>query len=179
METKKIEITCEGNSLIDYHDLYDLQGDLKYLSETNKGKLKESILKFGFSFPACAWKDKTGKMWTIDGHQRLKILAVMESEGYEIPLIPCDFTQAKDKKEARIKLLHLNSRYGLITQAGFENFTFDLDLPDFQDLLEIPEIGFNLEQINIDDFFNSELNKTNNKEAKKIKCPKCGEIFEI
>jgi len=142
---KKIKIECQGQELVDISELTPLQGNLKELSEINYNKLKNSILKYGFSFPAFVWRYEN-KKYILDAHQRLFTLKKMINEGYELQdnKIPVVYIQAVDKREAKEKLLQLNSQYGKITDEGMyefineidselniEDLSKDLNLPDF------------------------------------------------
>jgi len=138
----EIRIECTGTENIDLDNLVELQGNLKDLSKENYTRLKDSIIKYGFSFPMFVWKNE-GKNYIIDAHQRKKTLQKLKEEGCEIPPLPTVFINAKDRIEAKEKLLQLNSNYGKITQDGlyefinepgseldFEELKMDIDLPD-------------------------------------------------
>jgi len=58
------------------------------------------------------WDDGTGTLWTIDGHQRMKVLAALAAEGWEIPPVPVDYIYAKDQAEAKRLILSASSQYG-------------------------------------------------------------------
>lgn len=103
----KIKITCTGTENIALDKFIELQGNLKELSTANYEKLKNSILKYGFSFPVFCWKQKD-KYYILDAHQRIKTLRKLISEGYSIDNLPTCYIEAKDKKEAGEKLLLLN-----------------------------------------------------------------------
>jgi len=57
----------------------------------------------------------------------------MEEEGYTVPDLPAVYIKAKDEAEAKEILLKISSRYGKITQAGYEEFVKGLDI-DFEEL---------------------------------------------
>lgn len=122
-----IKITCDGTDYVDYRSLMPFQGDLKTLSEENLDKLKQSIIKYGFTVPAFVWEDQ-GKKYILDAHQRQKALQSLFEDGYTIPDIPIIYIQAADRKEAAAKLLHISSQYGEFTQQGFADFVLDADL---------------------------------------------------
>ena len=102
----KIQITCTGSGVKPIEQLRDFQGGLKTLRPEQLGKLKRSILKYGFTFPVFTWQDKI-----LDGHQRLFATKELVKEGYEIDDIPVVEIEAENKKEAGEKLLALNSQY--------------------------------------------------------------------
>ena len=138
----EIRIECTGTENIDLDNLVELQGNLKELSKENYTRLKDSIIKYGFSFPMFVWKSE-GKNYIIDAHQRKKTLQKLKEEGCEIPPLPTVFINAKDRIEAKEKLLQLNSNYGKITQDGLYEFInepgFEL-LPEILNEVDLPEI---------------------------------------
>ena len=132
---KVIKIECTGTENIDLDNLTELQGNLKDLSKENYDRLKGSIIKYGFSFPLFVWKSE-GKNFIIDSHQRKKTLQKLKDEGYKIPPLPTVFINAKDRIEAKEKLLQLNSNYGKITQDGLYEFINEPDFEISQDMLQ-------------------------------------------
>ena len=128
----EIKITCDGTEYIDYRQLKPFQGNLKTITEENLQKLKNSIIKYGFTVPAFVWQSGDDK-YILDAHQRQKALNSLYSEGYDIPAIPVVYIQAQDETEAKEKLLHITSQYGEFTQQGFTDFVCDLDF-DFADI---------------------------------------------
>jgi len=133
MTEKKIKVTCDGTDYVDYKILVPLQGDLKIISDDNLQKLKNSIIKYGFTAPAFIWKSGK-KLYIVDSHSRVKALDSLFADGYEIPDIPIVYIKAKDKKEAKEKLLQITSTYGEFTQDGFADFILDagLDISDLE-----------------------------------------------
>lgn len=154
--------------VIDFHELIDLQGDLKITTPAKIKKLKSSIKKHGVFVPKFTWIDN-GTHYIEDGHQTIKALAELENEGYTVPPIPYAEVQAKDKKDAGEKLLMINSKFADINPetSFFNDFGIELD---FVDEIEIPELelGFEVEE------------EPNEKEINEEdltfehKCPKCG-----
>lgn len=139
---KEIAVTCKTQDFLSVDELDDLQGDLKTTTKEDIAKLKKSILKHGFSFPAFIWIHDN-KNYIIDAHQRKKALLELIDEGYTLEKVPVVYIEAKDEKEAREKLLQLNSQYSKINNAGFENFIdgFDINLNDFNlsiDAINVP-----------------------------------------
>lgn len=166
--TKELEVIVHNpNNLptIDYHKLSILQGSLKTLSETNKGKLCKSILEHGYFIPAFVWKSGED-MYILDATQRYHALKELEKQGYTIPDIPYIEIGAKDKKDAAQKLLQITSRYGEINQetSFFEDFDIDLD---YINDIEIPELDIKLEEL-------EEESKESDDKQLNNRCPKCG-----
>lgn len=140
----ELRIECQGATTVELDELNDLQGDLKDLTEINYVKLRNSMIEFGFSFPVFIWIDETGKKWILDAHQRVRTLKKMREEGITIPPLPADIINAESRVRAKEKLLLLNSRYGSITEEGFQAFTsevgFEIPSEDIADMLVLPEI---------------------------------------
>ena len=49
---KKIKISCQGADVLDMEKVEPFQGTLKELSKVDFDKLHNSLVKYGFSFPA-------------------------------------------------------------------------------------------------------------------------------
>jgi hypothetical protein len=170
MENQTIRVTCTGSTVLDLSELNDLQGDLKDLTTENYEKLKNSIFQYGISFPIFYWEDETGKKFFLDGHQRRRTLLKMQEEGFIIPPLPADLIQAKDKIEAKKKLLLLNSKYGSMTQEGFDEFTADIPMEEIGDLLVLDDVMFGTQE--------AETHEDKQiAQGKDHTCPKCGFIF--
>ena len=124
---KTISIKCETKDYLDWHNITEFQGGLKIRDEADIEKAKTSILKYGWSFPFFVWvSGKTN--YCLDGHARIKVLKALEDEGYLIPELPVVYIQAKNKTEAKQKLLRLNSNFGHFTKESVLEFAEDIDL---------------------------------------------------
>lgn len=150
---KELIISCTGAFNVELDEILELQGNLKDLSEDNYIKLAYSMIDYGFSFPFFLWIDQEGKKWIVDAHQRKRTLTRMRNVGimkdgellkFTIPSLPAVQIHAKDKVEAKKKLLLLNSRYGNVTQEGFYEYIneegLEIPMEDFSELLYIPEV---------------------------------------
>lgn len=139
-----IKITCKTADRLPMDKLTSFQGELKTIDDTAMDKLKQSIVKYGFSFPVFVWKNNI-----LDGHQRIEAVKRLMMDGYELKqeLLPVVYIDAENRKEAAEKLLLINSRYAQIDQGGFETFAFEygIEIPDMSKLIEIPEIDFDFE----------------------------------
>ncbi len=181
---KQIEIACKAAATLPLDKLSIIQGDLKSLSDINSLKLKNSILKYGFSAPIFIWESgiKVPKYNVLDGTQRLSVLKELQEDGYTIPHLPVVYIQAKNKKEAMQKLLHITSQYGKFEREGLDIFLLDINADDmFLETLRLTDDEMFLgkeEEFDMDAFF-EEDNTDNIKEAKTVTCPKCGEVFEL
>ena len=125
MET--IEIKCTTNETKNIAELTELQGNLKARNDIDFDKIKLSIIKYGFSFPFF-YTCLDGKNYILDGHGRFATLCKMQKDGYIIPDLPCVKVECKDLKEAKQKLLRLNSQYGKMTKESVLEFAEDIDL---------------------------------------------------
>jgi len=125
MET--IEIKCETKDKLNLAEMTEFQGGLKSRTDVDYDKIKLSIIKYGFSFPFFVWKNE-GKNYILDGHGRFSTLCKMQKDGYVIPDLPVVEVQAKDRKEAKQKLLRLNSQYGKMSKESVLEFAEDIDL---------------------------------------------------
>ena len=127
-QIKTIQIACETKDTLKLEDMTVMQGGLKIRDEADYEKIKKSILQYKFSFPFFLYKDKKGTNWLIDGTGRYSTLSQMQKEGFIIPDLPVVYVQCKDKKEAKQKLLRLNSQYGKMTKESVLEFAEDIDL---------------------------------------------------
>jgi len=124
---ESVVISCTGSESIDYSELIDLQGGLKIRSQNDIDRMKRSIIEYGFSFPFFVWATKT-KRYVLDGHGRIEALRELEDDGHTIPAVPIVYVEAKSKKEAKQKLLRLNSKYGEFSIEGIEDFIADIEV---------------------------------------------------
>jgi len=144
---KTINIQCEGSTTVSLDELRELQ-TYKDLTDAAYRKARKSILELGFSFPIFFWEDKDATKYIIDAHQRKRVLMKMRSEeGYFVPPLPAVRIFAKDKKEAKKKILAQESQYGDITPDGMYEFInesgFELDEVELEQFVDIDEYQFN------------------------------------
>lgn len=136
---KKVDIKCTGSALLALDKITDFQGNLKRRSETHWQQIATSIEKYGFSFQFFIWK--SGKTnYCLDGHGRLGALQRMAADGWQVPPLPVVYVQARDKAEAKQKLLRMNSQYGEFDTAGLQDFIADIEVDS--GALTIPELSF-------------------------------------
>lgn len=143
--TQTLQIACNGADTLPLKDLTVLQGELKSLSEENYEKLKKSMLTQGFSAPLFIWVEQDTKTkFLIDGTQRVRTLQKMEKEGVEIPPLPVAYIHAKDRNEAKRKLLAIVSQFGRVESQGLYEFIVDSDIEirELQENYHLPEIDF-------------------------------------
>lgn len=128
-----IEVHNPGGKLptLSIEELNPLQGDLKEFLEHRFYKLKASLMVFGFAFPFFVWIDpKDGTKYVVDGHGRRILLSAIpayDKKGNLITEFPYVEIYAKDKTDAKERLLAATSQYQSITQDGYEGFVYELD----------------------------------------------------
>lgn len=198
MSNKLIPIACTGTELINLKLLEPIQGKLKSRTRKHLYGLRTSIIRYGFSFPIFVWKDNE-KYFTLDGHGRDYVCRELINEGYKFlqkdgvinTSVPCVFIDAKDRIEAKEKLLALNSQYGEITEEGLISYIlepgFELNFSELKDSLMIP--NFNMEEIPLslldetitddDNKYNYVFSQEQIKEAIKENFPKFETLQDI
>lgn len=143
----QIRVDCNTGKSTQISKLNVLQGDLKELTAENYLKLKNQILKTGFAFAIHCWADKNGKLWIVDGTQRLITLRKMHEEGYKIPNIPIVQVKAANLKEAKRRVLQGASQYGEVTVDGLKRF---MDENKFS--IDEIKLSFDFPEINLEKF---------------------------
>ena len=145
----KIQSKITKQELVSWRNLKWLQSSkLKDLGTKGIEKLKNSLKENNFVQPFNVWQDSKGAIWILDGHHREKALKQLEAEGYEIPdLLPANFVQCNDRKDAAKMVLLYSSIYAKITNDGLGEFLddFDLDLANILDEIDLP--GLNLDDL--------------------------------
>lgn len=102
-------------------------------------KLKNAIIKSGFSFPVFLWQ---GHDYVIDGAGRKKAVKELKDEGYQFDGIPVVDIEAETLEEAKQKTLEVSSQFGVITEDNFLEFTKDINV-DFE-TIELADIDSNI-----------------------------------
>lgn len=114
---------------LDYREVLPLQGQLKALSKDSERKLLESLKDKGKFVPEFVWHNaQDGNWYTLDGHSRLKVYVKHDVKFNDSYVVPFLSIQASDTKDAKEKLLLINSDYGKITESGLLDFVKDLDI---------------------------------------------------
>lgn len=106
--------------------LLEFQGKLKKISKKNLDALKKRIVEDGFISPFFVWDD-SGDYRILDGHGRLFALCSLREEGYDLPMFPVVFVDAKDEAEARARLLSITSQYGEFDTETLGEWLAELD----------------------------------------------------
>ena len=150
-ETMKQEISSKitKQQLVPWRQLKWLQSSkLKDLGARGIEKLKNSLKENNFVQPFNVWQDSKGVVWILDGHHREKALKQLEAEGFQIPdLLPANFVDCADRKDAGKMVLVYSSIYAKITNDGLGEFLddFDLDLSNILDEIDLP--GLDLDNL--------------------------------
>lgn len=151
---------------INISDLLEYENNAKRHSPEQIEKIKLSIQEFGNNDPIAIWKDNT----IIEGHGRLQALKEL---GYKkVPVIRLDDLTDQQRKA-----------YTIIHNKLTMNSPFDIQLLN-QELSEISDIdmekyGLEITDIPTQDFYSDMFVDAPEKEKQKIRCPYCGEYFEI
>jgi DNA modification methylase len=145
--------------------------DLKKMSTLQFEKLKTSLKNNGFKTPFYVWQDED-KTWCLDGHMRIPVMKVLESEGETIPeKLPANFINCKDKKEAKKAVMIYNSHYSDILQENLNEWVKDLNLEELTAEIDIDGIEFD---------FQIEETKNDNEVPEDVKpVTKSGDLWEL
>jgi hypothetical protein len=143
IKSKKIEILCAGSREIPLENFKEFQGELKSLSVEDYEKLKNEIINTGMAFPIRVWTDENNVENIIGGHQTIRVLRQLKSEGYDIPLLPVSDIKAKNIYEAKRRVMQDASQYGQISRQGLYEFMIDsnLDMGDLASSFKLPDIN--------------------------------------
>jgi ParB-like chromosome segregation protein Spo0J len=103
---------------------------LKKQTKKQIKKLKESLLENGFSSPFLVW-EREGKIYCLDGHQRIPAIKSLEADGEKIPKkLPAVFVDCKDENEAKRAITIFNSHYANIDRDVFNDWMEDVGNED-------------------------------------------------
>jgi len=172
----KIKISCKSHALAPLKSFVPIQGNLKDLSTENFNKLKNQIVNHGFSAPFFVWND-AGTLKLLDGHQRLRVLKMLQEEGYEVPELPYAEIDAKSESEAAQKLLSFVSQYGKTTNEGLYEFINTFEIPSLDDF-SIPELSLErFQEGYLEMAEEKQKGEIIEKETSQIECPNCGVLY--
>ena len=171
-------------------ELEPLQGQLKVLDDTMYAKLRDSIAVQGFSFPFMVWRqpsqsDGTVRMRILDGHQRdVALRRMRDDEGWTVPKLPVVWIEADDERDAKSKILTINSRYGIMTTDSLAQFAIDadIDLAQLAAIVDLPEVDIAkaLDTVGDQDPTRVEFDAYGDGTASNVKfvrCPECEHEF--
>lgn len=178
LDMKTVRIACKGSGTARIENLNPFQGELKSLSKKNYQKLRKEIIDLGFSEPIAVWRHNR-KLNILNGHQRLRVLSEMKrKDGYKIPPIPIVEVEAKNKKEAKLKVLALTSQYGEMSDEGLYEFmnTSSLSMDDLKESFSFPEI--NLQRFEFS-YFDKKSEQDDVPEKPKTPMSKVGDLWKL
>lgn len=140
-EARTLNINCIAADSIDIEDLEPFQGAFKSLNGADYKRLRANLVAVGLTAAFTVWKWK-GKCYILDGHQRRSALLKMRLEGWKIGPVPVNFTNCRDERHARVKVLSLASTYGHVTEDSLQDFTklAGLELADLDGAFSFPDI---------------------------------------
>lgn len=134
-------------------------------------KVMSSIHEFGFQVPIVVDSDNV----ILSGHTRL--LAAKELGMETVPVIV-----ANDLDEARAKAFRLADNK-VSEFSGWDFAKLEEELAGLACLNEVDMKKFGFEEVgedgNLDDLFTDADGEQKEKKPKTIKCPHCGEVFEV
>lgn len=139
----KIEVNLKTGFFEKYKDLVPFQGNLKkYEDENGRKRLMDSILTEGIIHPTFVW-DNMGVKYIWDGHGRQEIYYALAADGYEIPDLPVVYIIAKNKADAKVKLLKKEQDFKRrINQNGLMDFLKDESISSVNiEGINLPGIG--------------------------------------
>jgi hypothetical protein len=177
---KTIRVNCTGAAELPIDDLKDFQGELKTLTKENARLLRNNMLANGFIAPVFIWLYRKGA-YILDGHQRIKVLRDLREEGHTIPEeLPVVFIKAKDKSDAKRKLLAISSQYADLSKPGLDLFLEDLEI-ELGELID----EVRLKDIEVDDILDPDFepggrdgqSNIDQIEGMEITCPNCKHKF--
>lgn len=134
---KTLRIACEALAVADLDSFIEFQGELKVLLEPEKKALRAQIETQGYSFAAHCWRHD-GKLFLLDGHQRMRVIRSMREDGWVIPPLPYSLVLADSYSQAKRKLLAAASQYGKVQESGLAEFIKDIEIKP----IEIAEFRF-------------------------------------
>lgn len=166
----KITVTCRGADSLPVDALEEFQGGLKKITKANLEKLKRRIIRDGINVPVFVWRIGD---WcrVLDGHQRLKALASLRADGYELPLVPVAYIDAADEKDARQKLLGITSQYGEFEIGELGEWMAELDA-DIAETVRLAD-GEVRAKWGDDEIYTEDKSEIKSN-VEKNECPKCG-----
>lgn len=132
-------------------------------------QIKRSIAEFGMNDPIAIWHDNE----IVEGHGRL--LALMEMDDVEqVPVIRLD--DLTDEQRRAYMLVHNK----LTMNTDFDVDLLDIELDNILDI-DMGEFGFDatipFDENSLNDLFTDAEQK--DKDPKQIKCPHCGQWFDV
>lgn len=177
MPTHEITNKIIKSELINWKKLLWAQGELKTLTKESFERLKQSLRNNSFIQPFNVWQDGES-LQCLDGHHRQKAMQELESEGVQIPeMLPANFIDCTDIKEARKFVLIYSSIYARATDEALYEFIHknELDFEILKQEIDLPELDI----VKFETGWMKDYNPENKeKEISELttenECPSCG-----
>lgn len=128
----------DSGNFVPRTELKEFQGDFKMPNPKEIRMLADRIAKHGFVAPVFIWKDNGNLI--LDGHQRVKALNLLATEGKSLPddMVPVVAVEAATEAEARQRVAEYNSKFSDIDAAFATEWLAGLDLEN------LPMIGYEI-----------------------------------
>lgn len=152
---------------LDVADLNPYEKNAKIHTTEQIEQIKKSIQEFGMNDPIGIWgKDNL----IVEGHGRLT--ACKELGYQEVPVIRLD--DLTDEQRRAYTLVHNQTTMN----TGFDIDILNEELDSID--LDMSDYGFpDMEDIDLDDFFEDSEGETEPKKEKTVTCPHCGKEFVL
>ena len=168
---------------IRWKDLKPLQHkSFKEITPFALQKLKESFIRNNFVDSFFVWEEAPDLLWCLDGVHRIKVLEILELEGWEIPeYFPATFVACANRQEAAEMVLIFSSYYARVSEPGIKEF-IGLEGLSANDLKAVLLPAISVEGIfepdgivvdEIQDEFNKDIIDLNKKKTEFV-CKSCG-----
>lgn len=154
---------------VDKQDLKPYANNAKVHTAEQIEQIKRSIAEFGMNDPIAVWHDNE----IVEGHGRL--LALMEMpEITQVPIIRLD--EMTDEQRRAYMLVHNK----LTMNTDFDVDLLDIELDNILDI-DMADFGFDavvpFDENSLNELFTDAEQK--DKDPKRIKCPHCGQWFDV
>lgn len=153
-DSATIRIACDVKDYLPLEDFIAFQGNLKSLSTKRYEELKQEIVSTGFAFPPYVWKGPKGERFILGGHQRIRTLQQMKTEGFHVPLVPIVYVFADNLKQAKRRVLQDVAQYGQVERQGLYEFMVDAEISmgDLAGSFAIPDASLDMNRFQAEFF---------------------------
>lgn len=177
----KIDNRIIKSGQVDWREFQFIQTNkFKVLGETEKQRLKNSILKNHFVESFKVWEDDD-TIYCLDGFHRCLVLRELEKEGHELPdLFRADYIKCDSHDEAAKLVLIYSSIYAKIEIDSLNDFIEEnnIEIDEIRDMVDIPDIDLlDISDIIIDDLSDKKLLDDGSDHIPEKSIIKKGEIF--
>lgn len=172
----EIQITCTGAAVLPLSQIEEFQGDLKTMTVDSYKELKKAIIQDGFSAPVFVWKNPEGKFKILDGHQRVRTVTQMLTEGYTVDKLPVDYIEAVDEQHAMRKLTRFIAQFGRVRDESLAEWLHRANM-ELDDIVALPIPNLDMPAF-VESYYGDQIDSGEPVEdpyTKKIEAP----IYEI